>query len=120
MKSSRRALFRGGCFERYWRAQVRAERSAPDNEEEMEEASRRGGEKHGEDMHVFARMSAGDVCDPSDQRDDQPDFCEEIFQSYSNPQRQENKNAFSPSKSRNRSQTFLTSHYLLFLHEVEL
>lgn len=49
VKSSRRfELFRGGCFERYWRAQVRAERSAADNEE-MEEASRRGDEK----THVF-------------------------------------------------------------------
>lgn len=69
VKSSRRfELFRGGCFERYWRAQVRAERSAADNEE-MEEASRRGDEKRRR-RTCSARMSAGDVCprpaDPSD------------------------------------------------------
>lgn len=86
VKSSRRfELFRGGCFERYWRAQVRAERSAADNEE-MEEASRRGDEKRRR-RTCSARMSAGDVCprpaDPSTSTS-RPRFLREKFQSCSN------------------------------------
>lgn len=56
--SSRRAVSRRLRFERYWPAQVRAERSA-DNEE-MEEASRRGVQtSSGGDTRVRAYVSWG-------------------------------------------------------------